>query len=95
MIKAPIHNCNDGGDTNRVHYLNCWNQLMTQQNYVSLVATYPGYGFSTLNISEVYDTKQVKMFQNTLPDLQYHVGLEVLTGKASQPEGRGRDKYFL
>lgn len=37
--------------------------------YISLVAKYPRYGFSTLKISEVCDTMQGEMFQNTLPGL--------------------------
>lgn len=63
--------------------------------YASLVAKYPGYGFSSLMISEVCDTRQGKMFQKILPGLQYHVGLEALTEKASQPGGRGRKRQVF
>lgn len=48
-----------------------------------------------LKISEVCDTRQGKMFHKTLPGLQYHAGLEVLTEKASQPGGRGRKRQVF
>lgn len=62
---------------------------------ILLFAKYPGYGFSTpLNcIFEVWDLRCRKCFRKNkiLPGLQYHVGLVVLTERASQP-GEGDKK---